>query len=107
MQENLNLAKTVSFVVAFVLMWLSTAVLLKRYYHKMGKIKYYILTSVPLVFFVIQFPLLLTDVFGPLIISDPTFYGILFTVIFFLSNTVGGIFFGIAFWATARYDQRE
>ena len=102
MQENLNLAKTVSFVVAFVLMWLSTAVLLKRYYHKMGKIKYYILTSVPLVFFVIQFPLLLTDVFGSLIISDPTFYGILFTVIFFLSNTVGGIFFGIAFWATAR-----
>jgi hypothetical protein len=100
-QENLNFAKTVSSVVAFVLMWLSTAALLKRYYHEMGRTKYYILISIPLVFFVIQFPSLLTGIFGSLIMSDPIFYGVLFTVVFFLSNTVGGIFFGVAFWTTA------
>ncbi|HZD35887.1 MAG TPA: hypothetical protein VE130_11845 [Nitrososphaeraceae archaeon] len=102
LQENLNFAKTISSVVAFVLMWLSTAALLKRYYHEMGRTKYYILISIPLVFFVIQFPSLLTGIFGSLIMSDPIFYGVLFTVVFFLSNTVGGIFFGVAFWTTAR-----
>jgi hypothetical protein len=101
-QEFLNFAKTLSSVLAFMLMWLSTAVLLKRYYHKMGKLKYYVLTSIPLIFFVSQFPSLLTDIFGPLIISDPVFYGVLFTIIFFLSNPVGGIFFGIAFLTAAR-----
>ncbi len=101
-QESLNFAKTISSVLAFVLMWLSTAVLLKRYYHRMGKLKYYVLTSIPLVFFVSQFPSLFTDALGPLIMTDPIFYGVLFTIIFFLSNPVGGIFFGIAFWTTAR-----
>ena len=37
-----------------------------------------------------------------LLISNPVFYGILFTIIFTLSKPIGGIIFGIGFWMIAR-----
>jgi hypothetical protein len=39
---------------------------------------------------------------GPLLISNPIFYGILFTIIFALSKPIGGVIFGIGFWMTVR-----
>jgi hypothetical protein len=37
-----------------------------------------------------------------LIISNPTFFGIIITLIFSLSKIAGGILFGIAFWTIAK-----
>jgi hypothetical protein len=37
-----------------------------------------------------------------LIISNPTFFGIIITLIFSLSKIAGGILFGIAFWIIAK-----
>ena len=83
-------------------MWAATALLLRHYSHKIGGIKYWILVSVPLVYFASQFPSLFFNLFASLLVLDPVFYGILLTLIFFLSKTAGGIFFGIAFLTVAR-----
>jgi hypothetical protein len=37
-----------------------------------------------------------------MLISNPTFFGIFFTLVFALSNLAGGIFFAIAFWTAGR-----
>jgi hypothetical protein len=37
-----------------------------------------------------------------LLVSNPIFYGTLFTIIFTLTKPIGGIIFGIAFWTMAR-----
>jgi hypothetical protein len=42
-----------------------------------------------------------------LLILNPTFYGLLFTIIFTLSKPIGGIIFGIGFWLIARNIQKS
>jgi hypothetical protein len=100
----LNSAYVISGIVSFMSMWTSTALLLRYHSKKVGRIKYWTIISIPLVYFVSQFalPLFLNQVVAPLINSDPVFIGILFTLIFSISKPAGGILFGVAFWAMAK-----
>jgi hypothetical protein len=93
---------TLSSIVAFMVTWAATALLLHHYSQKLGRVKYWIIVSVPLIYFLSQFLTLFLNLFAPLIESNPIFYGILFTLIFTLSKPVGGILFGVAFWTTAK-----
>jgi hypothetical protein len=87
-----------SLVAAFISMWFSTARLLKGHSKRLGKSKYWIIVSIPLVYFLSQFLAPSVNVIGPLFASYP----LLFTLIFVFSKPVGGILFGAAFWSAAR-----
>jgi hypothetical protein len=76
--------------------------LLKNYIQKTGKFTYWIVLILPLAYFVSQFLVLYLGLLGPMLISNPVFYGILFTIIFSLSKPIGGVIFGIGFWLIAR-----
>jgi hypothetical protein len=93
---------TISSIVAFIVTWAATALLLHHYSQKLGRVKYWIIVSIPLIYFLSQFLTLFLNLFAPLIESNPIFYGILFTLIFTLSKPVGGILFGVAFWTAAK-----
>jgi hypothetical protein len=99
---DLNNGYTATSILSFILLWLATALLLREYSKKIGRITYWALVSVPLVYFLSQFPALFFNLFGSLIGSNPTFYGIILTLIFSLSKITGGILFGVAFWTTAK-----
>jgi hypothetical protein len=99
----LNEAITISSVLSFVLFWIATATLLTSYAKKLGKITYWFLLSIPLVYFLSQFPALVFKVFEGLMISNPSLYGIILTLLFGSSATAGGILFGIAFWTISRH----
>lgn len=99
----LNEAFTISSVLSFVLFWIATATLLTSYEKKLGKITYWFLLSIPLVYFLSQFPALVFNVFEGLMISNPSLYGIILTLLFGSSATAGGILFGIAFWTISRH----
>ena len=58
-------------------------------------------------YFVSQFPGLFFSLFAQLVGIDPIFYGILLTLFFSFSKTVGGIFFGIAFLTIARHLEND
>jgi hypothetical protein len=77
--------------------------LLTSYAKKLGKFSYWILISIPLIYFLIQFPALVFKIFEDLLISNPSLYGIVLTVLFGFSSTAGGILFGIAFWTISRH----
>ena len=77
-------------LVAFYLKWGGTAIILYHYSHKMGRIKYWTLLSLPLIYF----SLLIAydyNLFGE--VSD----SVIFMVIISLNSTWGGILFYIAF----------
>jgi hypothetical protein len=76
--------------------------LLRHYSRRLGKIKFWILVSIPLVYFLSQFLTLSLNLFGPLLSSQSIFYGVLLTLVFTLSKSAGGILFGIAFWTAIR-----
>ena len=93
---------TISSIVAFMVTWSASAMLLHHYSQKLGRVKYWIIVSIPLIYFLSQFLTLFLNLFAPLIELNPIFYGILFTLIFTLSKPVGGILFGLAFWTAAK-----
>jgi hypothetical protein len=89
-------------ILSFILTGVATSMLLRHYSRKIGRVKYWVVVTIPLIYFASQFFSLLFNIFVPLLRSDPVFYGILLTFIFTFSKLVGGIFFGIAFWIIAR-----
>jgi hypothetical protein len=100
---TLNYAYIISSIVSFIATWVATALLLHHYSHRLGVIKFWVIISIPLVYFLSQFLSIFLNLFAPYLQSDPIFYGILLTLIFTLSKVAGGIFFGIGFWLIARH----
>jgi hypothetical protein len=104
--DTLNSAYITSSVLSFLLTWIATALLLGHYSRKLGRIKYWAIVSVPLVYFLSQFPSFSLNIFASLLSSEPIFYGIVLSVIFTVSKAAGGILFGVALWIMARSIRR-
>jgi hypothetical protein len=94
--------RSLTSILSFSILWGATVLLLHYYSQKVGRIKYWIVVSLPLVYFLSQFPTLFLKVFDPIIKENPFFYGSLLIFIFTLSKPAGGILFGIAFWTISR-----
>lgn len=89
-------------ILSFILFWASTALILRHYSKRLGSIKYWILVSIPLVYFLSQFFAVFLSLFTSLMVQNPLVYGIILAVTFSISKSVGGILFGIAFWVMAK-----
>jgi hypothetical protein len=104
---TLNYAYTVTTIISFIITWCATIGLLKNYTHRMRKLTYWLLLILPLVYFLSQFLLFSLGLLGPLLISNPTFYGVIFTILFTLSKPIGGIIFCIGFWIIAKNIRKD
>src|SRR5918996_5604284 len=96
----LNTAYIVSTIVSFIITWTATAALLRHYSQKIGKILYWFIMSLPLVYFLTQFVSLFAEQMLPL--GDPISSVILLTLLFSLSRPIGGAVFGAAFLDASR-----
>ena len=91
------------FVASFMMMWIAACILLRQYSLRLGNVRYWILVSIPLIYFLSQYITISLNLFAPLLSSsDSISYGITLTLIFRISISAGGILFGIAFWRVAR-----
>lgn len=100
--STFNSVYVISSVSSFVLTWSATVILLHPYFKRLGKIKYPIISTLPLIYFLSQFLVSSLNLLSPLIQADPIFYVPIFTVIFALSRPIGGILFGFGFWIVAK-----
>jgi hypothetical protein len=91
----------VSSIVSFMLTWAATAILLSYYIKKLPKTAFWAILSIPLSFFLLQFPPLATELFYPLLESDPVLFNTIYTSFFSFSKPVGGVIFAISFWIMA------
>jgi hypothetical protein len=89
-------------VLSFILTWIATVLLLRHYSRKLGIIKYWIVVSIPLAYFLSQFQPLFLYSFADLRLSNPVLFGIIYNLIFSISKPAGGVLFGIAFWSVAK-----
>jgi hypothetical protein len=85
-----------SSIAMFLAMWFATAVLLHYYSRRLGKVRFWILITLPLAYFLSQF---ISDIFdiSMILAPDPVLIGTILTSVFTISLVVGGILFGIAF----------
>lgn len=98
-----NYAYIITTIASFIITWCATTIgLLRNYTHRTGRFTYWLLLILPLAYFVSQFLVFSLGLLGPVLILNPIFYGILFTILFTLTKPIGGIIFGIGFWMIAR-----
>jgi hypothetical protein len=94
-------------IIAFVGIWITTSILLRGYTTRFGKIRYWTIVSIPLIFFIFPF---LANEFG--IFDNLRFeYGRSFNLIYYIFfspyKQVGGLLFGVAFWIVAMRTKRK
>jgi hypothetical protein len=100
--EIFNAGNVITSIILFILTWIATVLLLHNYSRKFGRAKYWILVSIPLVYFLSQFQFVFVDLFTSFRISEPILFGVVYTLFFNATIPVGGALFGIAFWSLAR-----
>ena len=100
--DILNYAYYILAIISFLSVWAATANLLYTYSKKLGKTKYWILVSLPLIFYVSQFLIVAVRVPLPLGNLDPVSFIFYYRIIFTVSSTLGGILFAQPFIQISR-----
>jgi hypothetical protein len=99
---QLEYAFIVVSIASFILTWIATVLMLRHHARKLGMIKYWVIVSIPLVYFLTQFQPLFLYIFSSYMLTDPISFSIIYTIIFSASKPVGGLLFAAAFWSIAR-----
>jgi hypothetical protein len=96
-----------TFILSFIIAWVTTAILLNQYSEKIGKIRYWFFIILPLIFLLSSYELLVYYIFGyhisfyDLFINSDLSEFIPIDIINILVGSpkqIGGILFGIVFW---------
>jgi hypothetical protein len=93
---------TIFSAVAFVLLWLGTVFMLQSYRKKIGKWKYWIVMSIPLLYFLSQFQPAILNFLLSYASNNPALFNIIYIIMVHASRPIGGVLFGIAFILVAR-----
>jgi hypothetical protein len=99
--ESLSLIYDILSLSSFLLMWIATAILLSQYRHKMGKIRFFLLISIPLIYYVFPFQNYFGDVFFTLLFYSPVMFSVIYILIFSATKEVGAFLFGLSFWSAS------
>jgi len=90
-------------ILSFVFSWIASSIMLKEYTNKVGgKIKYWTIVSIPLIFYISQFFVQFNSQVIFELTSNITSFSITLTIIFIFSKLIGGLLFGIPFWIIAK-----
>jgi hypothetical protein len=96
--SSINAVYQTASIVAYVLTWIATVILLRPYIEKLGKLKFWSIMGATMAYYVIQFPLFSLGYFTPSESSN----AMTNILIFSLSAIFTGILFGVAFLSVAR-----
>jgi hypothetical protein len=94
-------ALDITSILSFVSVWIASAVLLSTYSKRIGRIRYWTIISIPLIYFLFPFEKNLVDIFRPFIISTPVLYGMLNVTIFSATKQIGALLFSLVFLAAS------
>jgi hypothetical protein len=86
---------------SFLAMWLATIALLTKYKFKLGRVRYFTLITIPLIYYVFPFEAYFGNLFSPLILTSPVNYSMLYVLIFSATKQVGALLFSLAFLTAA------
>ena len=102
--SQLNAIYHISAVVAYVLTWIGTVMLLRPYIHRIGKIKFYAIMGAAMVYYLIEYPLFVLGYFTP---TEETDIDVMNNILIFgIASVLTGIIFGAAFLSIARTLQK-
>ncbi len=111
LQSKISLSYEISEALSFVIIWIASILLTKQYAQKIGKIKYSITLSIPMIYFLLQYsPLLLEQIgtLSSLLMAEGSLFLYFYNFVLNTVNIGTGLLFGISFYILSRslvYDQ--
>jgi hypothetical protein len=99
--ESLSLLFDVLSLSSFLVMWIATSILLSQYRHRMGRIKYFLIISVPLLYYIYPFQNYFGGTLSPVILSAHVIFTVLYIVTFSATKQVGAFVFSLSFWTSS------
>lgn len=97
----INLNSYIS-IASFIGIWIPTVLLLKTHSIRIGKIKYWMLVFIPLVYFYFPFVVYEFGILDDLFLQYGKDFNLIFSIVFGPFKLVGGLLFGIVFWISAK-----
>ncbi|MDW0198850.1 MAG: hypothetical protein QOK54_10735 [Nitrososphaeraceae archaeon] len=95
--ELLSSAYNVIFILSFLVIWVATMALLNQYKYRLGKIKYYALTMISLIYFIFPFHTYFANLLSPFVLNFPIAVSVIYTILFSASKQVGALLFSLSF----------
>lgn len=92
---------------SFLLMWVATSILLSQYRHRIGRIKFFSLMSISLIYYIFPFQSYFSDAFFSVLPSSPVSFSILYFLIFSATKQAGALLFSLAFWTASLLIRNE
>jgi hypothetical protein len=100
---QINVVYQIAGAAAYILTWIGTVKILYPYIKKLGKIKFWSIMAVAMVYYLINFPLFVLGYFTPSENAD----AMTNILIFSMAGLLSGIIFGAAFLSVARTLQQD
>ncbi|MDX1373912.1 MAG: hypothetical protein R3321_15660, partial [Nitrososphaeraceae archaeon] len=106
--ESLSMLYDILSLSSFLVMWIATAILLSQYRYKMGRIKFFVLLGIPLIYYIFPFQNYFVDQFFTWLFYSPVIFSTIYILIFSATKEVGALLFGLSFWTASsliKHDQ--
>jgi hypothetical protein len=98
---SLTLLYTYLSIISLVSIWVPSVILLRTYSGRVGKIRYWTLVSIPLIYFFFPYFGNEVGIFDILILEYGMEFNLIYYIIFSPYKQIGGLLFGIVFWVIA------
>ncbi len=95
--ESLSALYNVIFVISFLVIWVATMALLNQYKYRIGRIRYYALTAIPLIYFIFPFHTYFANLLSPFVLNYPIAVSVMYTILFSATKQVGAFLFSLSF----------
>ena len=92
-------------IISFASVWISAVLLTKSYIKKIGKLKYFIILSIPVVYFSLQYSPILLSVTGSLsylLMANGSLFPYLYNFVLNTAHVGAGVLFGISFFIISK-----
>lgn len=88
-------------LLSFVFVWIATVALLRQYRNKIGRTRFWVITTIPLIYFLFPFETFFTNFSEAMLSGSPVIFSVIYIMLFSATKQVGGILFSIVFLTAA------
>ena len=89
------------FLISFVLAWIATVALLRQYRTKIGGTRFWVIMTIPLIYFLFPFETYFANFSEEMLSGSPVIFTVIYIILFSATKQVGGLLFSIVFLTAA------
>ena len=84
-------------LLSFILVWIATVSLLRQYRNKIGRTRFWVIITIPLIYFLFPFETYFANFSETMLSGSPVIFSVIYILLFSATKQVGGVLFSIVF----------